>query len=76
MPSATKRSRSESTHCRGREGAADNHCLQRLRAGQRLIFARIVEPIVDLQRIRGLKAAMDQVFSLRSIVDERVLTGP
>ncbi|HUP63751.1 MAG TPA: SLC13 family permease, partial [Thermoanaerobaculia bacterium] len=35
-----------------------------LRGGDRLIFAGIVESIVDLQRIRGLVPATNQVFKL------------
>jgi di/tricarboxylate transporter len=37
-----------------------------LRAGDRLIFAGIVESVVDLQRIRGLEPATNQVFKLDS----------
>jgi len=36
----------------------------RLQAGDRLVFAGITESVVDLQRIRGLVPATDQVFKL------------
>jgi len=35
-----------------------------LRANDRLIFVGVVESVVDLQKIRGLKLATDQVFKL------------
>jgi di/tricarboxylate transporter len=35
-----------------------------LRAGDRLVFAGVVESVVDLQRIRGLVPATNQVFKL------------
>ncbi len=35
-----------------------------LRANDRLVFAGIVESVVDLQKIRGLEPATDQVFKL------------
>ena len=37
---------------------------ERLRAGDRLIFVGIVESMIDLQKIRGLVPATDQVFKL------------
>ncbi len=37
---------------------------QRLRGGDRLIFVGIVEAVVDLQKIRGLRPATEQVFKL------------
>jgi Trk K+ transport system NAD-binding subunit len=37
---------------------------ERLRAHDRLVFAGIVESVVDLQKMRGLKPATDQVFKL------------
>jgi di/tricarboxylate transporter len=37
-----------------------------LRAGDRLLFAGVVESIRDLQRLRGLTPATDQVFKLES----------
>lgn len=35
-----------------------------LHAGDRLVFAGVTDSVVDLQRIRGLKPATDQVFKL------------
>ncbi|MEK7711280.1 MAG: SLC13 family permease [Planctomycetota bacterium] len=40
--------------------------LERLQAGDRLVFVGIVESVVELQKIRGLKPATDQVFKLDS----------
>lgn len=37
---------------------------QRLRGGDRLIFVGIIDAVVDLQKIRGLRPATDQVFKL------------
>lgn len=37
---------------------------QRLRGGDRLIFVGIVAAVVDLQKIRGLRPATEQVFKL------------
>ena len=37
---------------------------ERLQVGDRLVFAGITESVVDLQRIRGLVPATDQVFKL------------
>jgi di/tricarboxylate transporter len=37
---------------------------ERLQDNDRLVFAGIVESVVELQRIRGLKPATDQVFKL------------
>lgn len=37
---------------------------ERLRGGDRLIFVGIVESVVDLQKIRGLRPATGQVFKL------------
>ena len=37
---------------------------ERLHANDRLVFVGIVESVVELQRIRGLKPATDQVFKL------------
>jgi di/tricarboxylate transporter len=45
-----------------------------LRSGDRLVFAGVVESIVDLQRIRGLKPATDQVFKLDAPKSMRCLT--
>jgi di/tricarboxylate transporter len=41
--------------------------------GDRLVFAGITDSIVDLQRIRGLKPATDQVFKLNSPRSARTL---
>lgn len=53
---------------------------ERLRADDRLVFVGIVESIVDLQKIRGLKPATDQVFKLdapraRRCLIEAVVSG-
>jgi di/tricarboxylate transporter len=37
---------------------------QRLRANDRLVFVGVVDAMVDLQRIRGLAPATDQIFKL------------
>lgn len=39
---------------------------ERLRPGDRLVFVGVVESVVDLQRMRGLVPASDQVFKLSS----------
>lgn len=44
-----------------------------LKANDRLVFAGIVESVVDLQRIRGLKSATEQVFKLDSPRRQRCL---
>ncbi len=46
---------------------------QRLRAHDRLVFAGVVESVVDLQRFRGLVPASDQVFKLGVPRPERCL---
>lgn len=46
---------------------------ERLRGRDRLVFVGIVDSIIDLQKIRGLKPATDQVFKLNSPRRERVL---
>ena len=46
---------------------------ERLEAGDRLVFVGVVESVVDLQRIRGLKPATDQVFKLDAPRSERCL---
>jgi di/tricarboxylate transporter len=46
---------------------------ERLRANDRLVFAGVVESMVDLQKIRGLTPAMDHVFRLDGRRSERVL---
>ena len=39
---------------------------EHLRAGDRLVFVGVVESMVDLQKVRGLTPATDQVFKLSS----------
>jgi di/tricarboxylate transporter len=46
---------------------------QRLRAGDRLVFAGVVESVVDLQRIRGLAPATEQIFKLNGTRADRRL---
>jgi di/tricarboxylate transporter len=46
---------------------------ERLRANDRLVFAGVVESVVDLQKMRGLKPATDQVFKLDSPRSHRCL---
>src|SRR5262245_18053952 len=46
---------------------------QRLQAGDRLVFVGIVESVADLQRIRGLSPATDQVAKMNSAPHERCL---
>jgi len=45
----------------------------RLHGGDRLVFAGVVDSVVDLQTIRGLKPATDQVFKLGADRHNRVL---
>jgi di/tricarboxylate transporter len=45
----------------------------RLKANDRLVFAGILDSVVDLQRFRGLVPATDQVFKLRLPRPERCL---
>ena len=44
-----------------------------LRAGDRLLFVGVVESIVELQRIRGLVPATDDVFHLKTPRPQRCL---
>ncbi|CAN5906205.1 SLC13 family permease [soil metagenome] len=44
-----------------------------LQANDRLVFAGVVESVVDLQKIRGLKPATNQVFKLQSERSDRCL---
>ncbi len=44
-----------------------------LRGGDRLLFAGVVDSVLDLQKIRGLKPATDQVFKLESPRHQRCL---
>jgi di/tricarboxylate transporter len=47
---------------------------ERLLADDRLVFVGIVESVIDLQRIAGLKPATNQIFKLDSPYEERCLT--
>jgi di/tricarboxylate transporter len=44
-----------------------------LRDGDRLVFAGVVESVVDLQKIKGLKPASKQIYKLGSSRQDRVL---
>jgi di/tricarboxylate transporter len=44
-----------------------------LQAGDRLLFVGVVDSVIDLQRIRGLEPATDQVFKLDAPRRERCL---
>lgn len=46
---------------------------ERLEPGDRLVFVGIVESVVELQKIRGLRPATDQVFQLDGPRSERTL---
>ena len=46
---------------------------QRLKGDDRLVFVGVVDSIVELQRIRGLRPATDQVFKLNAHRDARCL---
>lgn len=46
---------------------------ERLRSGDRLVFVGVVESVVDLQKIRGLVPAPDQIFKLDTPRPERCL---
>jgi len=46
---------------------------ERMRAGDRLVFVGLVESVVDLQKIRGLKPATNQVFKLDAPRSHRCL---
>jgi di/tricarboxylate transporter len=46
---------------------------ERLRGNDRLVFAGVVASVVDLQKIRGLRPATDQVFKLDSPRSDRCL---
>jgi di/tricarboxylate transporter len=46
---------------------------ERLSGNDRLLFVGIVESVVDLQKIRGLKPATDQVFKLGGAREQRCL---
>jgi di/tricarboxylate transporter len=46
---------------------------ERLRAGDRLVFAGVTESVVELQRIKGLTPPGDEAFSLEENYPERCL---
>lgn len=46
---------------------------ERLRANDRLLFVGVVDSVVDLQRIRGLQPATDQLFKLSAPRSHRCL---
>ncbi len=46
---------------------------ERLRGNDRLVFVGIVDSVVDLQKIRGLKPATDQIIKLDSHRQDRTL---
>ncbi len=47
---------------------------ERLHANDQLVFVGIVDSVIDLQHIKGLKPATNQVFKLDSLSEERSLT--
>jgi len=46
---------------------------ERLEEGDRLVFVGVIDSVVELQKIRGLRPATDQVFKLDDPRSERVL---
>ncbi|MEO1993456.1 MAG: SLC13 family permease [Pirellulales bacterium] len=46
---------------------------ERLESGDRLVFVGVVDSVLELQKIRGLRPATDQVFKLDDPRSERVL---
>ncbi|MEI6504448.1 MAG: SLC13 family permease [Planctomycetota bacterium] len=46
---------------------------ERLEAGDRLVFVGVIDSVVELQKIRGLRPATNQVFKLNDPRSERVL---
>ena len=46
---------------------------ERLESGDRLVFVGVIDSVVELQKIRGLRPATDQVFMLDGPRSERVL---
>ncbi|MCG3125941.1 MAG: hypothetical protein CHACPFDD_00768 [Phycisphaerae bacterium] len=46
---------------------------EKLRGGDRLVFVGVVDAMVDVQRIRGLKPATDQIFKLDAPRSRRCL---
>lgn len=46
---------------------------ERLQSGDRLVFVGVVDSVVELQKIRGLTPATDQVFKLEGLRSERIM---
>ncbi len=46
---------------------------ERLEAGDRLVFVGVIDSVVELQKVRGLRPATDQVFKLNDARSERQL---
>ena len=46
---------------------------ERLESGDRLVFVGVVDSVLELQKIRGLRPATDQVFKLDDPRSERIL---
>jgi di/tricarboxylate transporter len=46
---------------------------ERLEAGDRLVFVGVIDSVVELQKVRGLRPATDQVFKLNDPRSERQL---
>lgn len=46
---------------------------ERLEAGDRLVFVGVIDSVVELQKVRGLRPATDQVFKLDDARSERLL---
>jgi di/tricarboxylate transporter len=46
---------------------------ERLEAGDRLVFVGVIDSVVELQKIRGLRPATDQLFQLDAPRSERML---
>jgi len=46
---------------------------ERLEAGDRLVFVGVIDSVVELQKIRGLRPATDQLFKLDAPRSERML---
>ena len=47
---------------------------ENLLAGDRLVFAGVIESVLELQKLRGLQVATEQIFKLDAPRSERVLT--
>lgn len=46
---------------------------EKLQGGDRLVFVGVVDSVVDLHRMRGIKPATDQIYKLRGPRDRRCL---